>query len=174
MVSGISLVQWFNVYPEFTCVYNLLGVPVINRRVKQSCVVPGRFLVVCLHVYAFVCMFENFARVHVCVTWCKSCGYPCCGVRFQFPHLLMLLLALSASQLRCQISGKVRMTHCSGQTIRSLAFSIYIKGLCHFSHYMSISIGTLLPCLQLNHSPFSQQYSYVNNHIMCNNKTSEY
>ncbi len=67
MVSGISLVQWFNVYPEFTCVYNLLGVPVINRRVKQSCVVPGRFLVVCLHVYAFVCMFENFARVHVCV-----------------------------------------------------------------------------------------------------------
>lgn len=97
-------------------------------------------------------------RVHVCVTWCKSCGYSCCGLWFQFPHIPMLLLALSASQLSCQISGKVRMTHCSGWTICLLAFSIYIKGLCHLSHYMSISIGALLPCLQLNFSPFSQQY----------------
>lgn len=115
IVSGISLVQRFNVYPEFTCVYNLLGGVVINRWVKRSCAVPGRFLVVCLHVYAFVCMFEYFVRVrvHVCVMWCKSCGYSCCGVRFQFPHLPMLLLALSTSQLTCQISGKVRMTHCS-------------------------------------------------------------
>jgi len=85
-----------------------------NGKVKWSWIVPGQFLVVCLHVHAFVCMFEDFVRVYVCIVWCKSCGYSYCGVWFQFPQIPMLLLALSASQPSCQISGKVGMTHCSG------------------------------------------------------------
>lgn len=115
-------------------------------------------LCICSHGLMLCVSTRLLLSMHVCVYTADS-KHACvlCGANHVW---LLLRCAVSLSTSPSVATGSERQStelpdiwkSKNDSLLRldqcSLDLHIYIKGPCHFSHYMSISIGTPLPCLR--------------------------